>query len=85
MRDWWTPDAAFLSALRQEQVAFVAEECGAAEELQGFAKRSKKDMVEQLTRYFMAETNPNNEKAAAWLPGFFRFPARKHLNAGNET
>ncbi len=88
LREWWTPDEPFLSALRHEQVLAVAEESGATEKLQGLAKSTKKNAVDLLSRYFAtAQTvsDGENDTAKGWLPGFFGFPARKTLNANRET
>jgi len=84
IRSWWLPDAAFLSALRHDQVLVVAEESGAVEKLHGIAKRTKRETVGELARYFAgaaAAPTPENEKATSWLPGFFEFPPRKCLSA----
>ncbi len=83
MREWWTPDAVFLSALRRDQVLAVAAESGASEHLQGLAGRSKKDAVEELARYFSAASAAGEEHRTArqWLPGLFRFPSVGNLGS----
>ncbi|HVH76566.1 MAG TPA: ParB/RepB/Spo0J family partition protein [Stellaceae bacterium] len=84
MRAWWTPDAAFLSGLIREQVLAIAVECGAAGHLKGLHGWTKKQLVEELARYFAerageSAANEADRAAAEWLPGFFRFPATKTL------
>ena len=87
MRDWWTPDSVFLTALRRDQVLAVAAESGALEQLQGLADRSKKDAVEALSQHFAAASGPDSaaneelRKAREWLPGIFRFPALSTLSS----
>lgn len=83
MRQWWVPDAAFLSGLLREQVVAVAKECGAADRLPGFNGWTKKQLVDELVRFFADRSNPEtldtdeDRRAAEWLPGMFRFPATK--------
>jgi ParB family chromosome partitioning protein len=81
MREWWTPDETFLGMLRREQLLAVATEVGATEKFQGLADRSKKDIVAELTQYFAEASGAEapDSPAKHWLPGFFRFPASKHL------
>jgi len=88
LREWWTPDAAFLTALRHEQVLTVANESGAVEKIVGLNKVTKKDAVGLLSRYFAeagAGSNSERDTATTWLPGFFLFPAKKTLSANRET
>jgi hypothetical protein len=80
MRAWWTPDVAFLSALRRDQIIPIAIESGAAERLHGLHDRSKKDLVEALAEYFRTKTgadtsDEHDRRAEEWLPGAMRFPA----------
>jgi ParB family transcriptional regulator, chromosome partitioning protein len=91
MRDWWTPDAAFLSAIRKEQVFAVAAESGALEKLQGLNKLSKKEAVEKLSAYFAASSAPEapagdeTRTAQEWLPGVLKFPAKATLSVEQEA
>ena len=85
LRKWWRPDAAFLSALRRDQIMPIAVETGAAEYLQGLHERSKKDVIEALVGFFAAEQsdpeNPDGDRRAKdWLPGILNFPATKNLS-----
>lgn len=80
MREWWTPDASFLSMLRREQLLMVALECGAIGRMHGLTARSKAEVVEGLARHFAAAALPDAaddtaEPANRWLPGVFKFPA----------
>ncbi len=81
MRKWWTPDVTFLSGLVREQILAIAVECGAAGELKGLHGWTKKQLVEELARYFAEKpaAEDADRAAAEWLPGFFRFPAMKTL------
>lgn len=83
VRAWWTPDAAFLSALRRDQVIPIAVESGAAEHLHGLHDRSKKDIIEAVAAYFRANSDPEkpdgDQRAKEWLPGIMEFPAIKSL------
>jgi hypothetical protein len=87
MRLWWTPDAAFLSGLVREQLLAVAAECGAAMYIAGLHGRTKKQLVEELTMYFVERSKPDrvdageNAVARGWIPGLFRFPAAKSVMA----
>jgi ParB family chromosome partitioning protein len=85
MRTWWKPDAAFLSALRRDQIMPIAVEVGAAEHLQGLHDRSKKDIIEALAAFFGEQSDPakpdGDRRAKEWLPGVMDFPATKTLNS----
>jgi ParB family chromosome partitioning protein len=87
IRQWWIPDANFLSGLLREQVVAVAKECGAAEHLSGFNGWTKKQLVDELVRFFADHSDPEklgadeDLRAAEWLPGIFRFPATKTVVA----
>lgn len=87
MRDWWTPDVTFLSALRRDQLIQLVAECGAADVLGGFKTWSKTELVQGLSRFFVAASNGNEaangayEKGRHWLPGIMRFPAEENLSA----
>jgi ParB family chromosome partitioning protein len=83
MRQWWVPDATFLSGLLRDQVVALVKECGAAEHLSGFNGWTKKQLVDELVRFFADRSDPENLgmdadlRAAQWLPGLLRFPAMK--------
>ena len=83
MRQWWVPDTNFLSGLLREQVVAVVTECGAANHLSGFNGWTKKQLVDELVRYFADRSDPeklgadDDRTAAEWLPGILRFPATK--------
>jgi ParB family transcriptional regulator, chromosome partitioning protein len=87
MRAWWVPDAVFLSALTREQILAIAAECGAAKELRGLHGWTKKQLVEELARYFAERSDPartggaDDGTAREWLPGLLRFPATKIVTA----
>ncbi len=87
MRQWWVPDGTFLSGLLREQVVAVAKESGAAEHLAGFNGWTKKQLVDELVRFFADRSDPErlgadeDRRAAEWLPGLLRFPATKTVAA----
>jgi len=82
-RAWWTPDEAFLSALRRDQVVRIAVESGAAERMHGLHDRSKKDIIEAVAAYFRDHSDPEKAEtdrlAKEWLPGIMASPATKSL------
>lgn len=81
MRQWWTPDEAFLSGLKRDQLAQVAVESGASLRLGKLNGMSKKELVEGLVRYFERTADPkakldeHDAKGREWLPGTLKFPA----------
>jgi ParB family chromosome partitioning protein len=87
MRQWWVPDANFLSGLLREQVVAVAKECGASDQMPGFNGWTKKQLVGELVRFFADRSSPEtleadeDRRAAEWLPGMLRFPATKTVVA----
>jgi ParB family transcriptional regulator, chromosome partitioning protein len=88
MREWWVPDATFLSSLRREQLLMVALECGAMSRIQGLTSRSKTEAVAELAQHFVAASLPDapdddvTRAANQWLPGLFKFPAAGGLASG---
>lgn len=82
MRNWWTPDRAFLAMLRRDQLQMVAESCGGPTRFTGFKSWSKTELVEALARFFepsQSADQPEQAGAGAWLPGPMRFPATTDL------
>jgi ParB family chromosome partitioning protein len=85
MREWWVPDAPFLSGVRREQLLMVALECGAMTRIQGLTSRSKTEVVEKLAEHFaVASLLPGADDEAyraanRWLPGLFKFPGSASL------
>ena len=85
MRDWWTPETVFLSALRREQLLTVAEQCGAAARFTSMKTWSKTELVQALARDFAtaaaADTSDGKDvqTSRAWLPGLMQFPARESV------
>jgi hypothetical protein len=83
MRQWWVPDVMFLSGLLREQVVEIASECGASKYLPGYKGWTKKQLAEELARYFAERSDPekigpdDDTAAIDWLPGVCRFPATK--------
>jgi ParB family chromosome partitioning protein len=84
MRDWWTPDVAFLGLLRRDQLSAVAEASGAAERLGSVSGWSKVELVQALARHFATGADLESEasrKGRQWLPGPMRFPASDDLGS----
>jgi ParB family chromosome partitioning protein len=85
MREWWIPDAPFLSLLRREQLLMMALECGAMSRVQGLTSKSKGEVVEDIAKHFLESAHmesPDDAAKAAnqWLPGIFLFPAADTLS-----
>ena len=82
MRNWWKPDAAFLSLLTREQLLQVAGESGGAMRMKGMNGWTKRRLVDELATYFAARVDPEKKlerPAAQWLPGLLCFPAVKSV------
>jgi len=85
MRDWWTPDTAFLSALRRKQLLTVGEDCGAMARFTTMKTWSKTELVQGLAREFAGAVAPDApdgkdvQISRTWLPGLMRFPAREDI------
>jgi ParB family chromosome partitioning protein len=81
MRQWWRPDAAFLTRRTKAQLIEMATDSGAAETLGPVAKYSKAELVSALRAYFAGDT----EAARDWLPGVMQFPAVEHDGANADS
>ena len=85
MRNWWTPETAFLSVLRREQLLTVAEQCGAAARFSSMKTWSKTELVQALARDFAAAAaadapeGKDVQASRAWLPGLMQFPAHENV------
>lgn len=83
MREWWTPDATFLSLLKRDQLETVAIESGATMRIGKLKDYAKKDLVEVLARYFERTADPSaapdehDQKGRTWMAGVMAFPARE--------
>lgn len=82
MREHWTPDEAFLSRRRKDQLEAIAKESGAIARMGRMKDYSKVQLVAALARHFQrcAEgeaTIPEDmrNRANAWLPDAMKFPA----------
>ncbi len=81
MRQWWTPDEAFLAGLKRDHLAQVAVECGASLRFGKLKEMSKKELVDRLARYFERTADPeakldeHDAKGREWFPGMLKFPA----------
>jgi len=82
MRDHWTPDEAFLTRRRKDQLEAIAKECGAVTRLGRMKDYSKSQLAAALARHFQrcAEDDATlpeelRKRANAWLPDAMRFPA----------
>jgi ParB family transcriptional regulator, chromosome partitioning protein len=73
IREWWTPDEAFLSLLKREALEQVAIESGASLTMAHLNQYSKKELVAALASYFerVASTGDPDTKDSnghTWLP-----------------
>lgn len=82
MRDYWTPDEAFLTRRRKDQLEAIAKESGAITRLGRMKDYSKSQLAAALARHFQrcAEDDATlseelRKRANAWLPDAMRFPA----------
>ena len=82
MRERWTPDEAFLSRRRKDQLEAIAKESGAVARMGRMKDYSKAQLVVALARHFQrcaeGDTTIPEEmrnRANAWLPDAMRFPA----------
>jgi len=86
IRNWWTPDAEFLTLLRKDQLETTAIESGASLRLGKLKSYGKKDLVGALAQFFARTADPaavldeDDKKGLAWVPGTMCFPARPKLN-----
>ena len=83
VRAWWTPNEAFLSGLRRDQIERLAVSSGAAEHVQ-LRNGSKKDLVAALDAYFaqasVTENPREDRRAQQWLPALMSFPVKNTLD-----
>jgi ParB family chromosome partitioning protein len=89
MRDWWTPDSAFLELMRKDQLEAIAIESKASMHMGKFKDYSKKELVRDLVRYFRRTAEPSamldehDQHGRAWLPGTMAFPAREAVTVAD--
>jgi ParB family chromosome partitioning protein len=81
MRQWWRPDATFLTRRTKAQLIEIATDSGATATLGPVAKYSKAELVNALRAYFTGDT----EAARDWLPGVMQFPAVEPEGANADT
>jgi ParB family chromosome partitioning protein len=81
MRQWWRPDAAFLTRRTKAQLIEMATDSGAVATLGPVAQSSKAELVNTLSAYFAGDT----DAARDWLPGVMQFPAVEHDGANADT
>jgi len=80
IRQWWTPDEAYLAMLRRDQLADIAVECGASVGLSRLDQYRKGELVEHLARFFRRTADPQavldeyEAKGRKWLPAQMRRP-----------
>lgn len=91
MREWWTPDDAFLAGIRRAELDQVAIDSGASLRMGRLASTRKADLVRSLARHFERTANPDAEldehdqKGRKWLPGAMRFPAEVPASTDTEA
>jgi len=87
MRNWWTPDAGFLTLLRRDQLETTAIESGASLRLGKLKSYGKRELVDALAQFFARTADPaavldeDDKKGLAWAPGTMFFPAQRTLKA----
>ena len=91
MREWWTPDAAFLALLRKDQLEAVAVESGASLRMGKLKGYGKKELVNALAQYFARTADPaatldeHDQKGRSWVPGAMSFPACATVNMAHSS
>ena len=79
MRDWWTPDAAFLALLRKDQLEGVAIDSGASLHMGKLKSYGKKELVDTLAKYFERTGDPaatldeHDQKGRSYVPTAMSF------------
>ena len=81
MRQWWRPNAAFLTRRTKAQLIEMATDSGAVATPGPVAKSSKAELVSALSAYVAGDT----EAARDWLPGVMQFPAVEPDGANADT
>lgn len=75
IREWWTPDEAFLAMLSRDELEKLAVDCGANYSLGRFAGYKKKELVSRLAAYFERTAQNADQlseyecKGTEWVPG----------------
>ena len=88
MRNYWTPDEAFLKRRNKIQLQQIIQQSGASAYLGNASDYKKVELVNFLARYFQKAKNtqePTNaeRQAASWLPEAMAFPAIDPDQTGN--
>jgi ParB family chromosome partitioning protein len=81
MRQWWRPDAAYLTRRTKAQLIEMATDSGAVATLGPVAKSSKAELVNALSAYVAGDI----DAARGWLPGVMQFPAVEQEGANADT
>ena len=73
IRDWWTPDEAFLSLLKRDELERVAIDCGASLSMKPLISYKKKELVSHLAAYFARTAagdvrDEHEARGAVWVP-----------------
>lgn len=89
MRDWWTPDAEFLTLFRKDQLETVAVESAGSLRMGKLKSYTRKELVDALVQHFVRTCDPataldeHDQKARAWCPAMMSFPAAQTERGGN--
>ena len=80
MRDYWTPDEAFLDRRTKGQLVAIVKEAGGTRVCGQPSAYKKSDLVRMLSNHFkrvrtLDKPNASEKEARDWLPDAFRFPA----------
>lgn len=80
MRDFWTPDAAFLNRRNKAQLEAILETSGAKKRFSDLLGGKKADLVKKLAKYFQSlltkkSLSAEEKQSRDWLPEAMQFPA----------
>ena len=80
MRNFWTPDEAFLSRRNKQQLEAILEASGAKTRFANLLQGKKADLVKKLAKYFQSlltkkSLSDEEKQTRNWLPEAMLFPA----------
>lgn len=80
MRDFWTPDEAFLKRRNKAQLEKLLKDFGAKKKFASLLQGKKTDLIKKLAKYFQSlltrkSLNDEEQQTRNWLPGAMLFPA----------
>src|ERR1035437_5290976 len=80
MRDFWTPDEAFLKRRNKAQLESILDASGAKKKFGNLLQGKKVDLVKKLAKYFQSlltkkKLTDEEQQTRNWLPEAMQFPA----------